>query len=315
MCDINQLDEYYNGIRGYKVTCGLKGSIRTHEDAEEYTGMFGGKLLEITGKPVKVSLKSRETIGARYVIYKYSADGLGECRIIVDVETGHKIIHDVCLIETAAISKVSKKVARENYSPILVEAPTGVRDALPRGQKVIPKPVIYAVKGFPKINLDNWRLEVKGLVEKPLKLSYADLESMATSRVESMFHCVTGWSLGKNVWEGVSLRSLAEKAGVKNNAQWVLVRGVDGYTTVVPLEDFIHPQSLLVLRINGKPLSMEQGFPARIFIPHLYGWKHAKWVKEIIFRENYVDGYWETLGYHERGNVWLEERFKRSRCS
>ncbi len=228
------------------------------------------------------------------------------------MEASYEIIHDVCLIETATINKVYKETVGKNHGVALVEAPMSVCNALPRGQKIIAKPVIYAVKGFPKINLDKWKLEVKGLVEKPLKLSYADLESMATSRVESMFHCVTGWSLDKNVWEGVSLRLLAEKAGVKDNAWWVLVRGMDGYTTVVPLEDFLHPQSLLVLRINGEQLSMEQGFPARIFIPHLYGWKHAKWVKEIIFREDYVDGYWETLGYHERGNIWLEERFKRS---
>ncbi len=68
MCSIDQLDEYYNGISGYKMTCNLKGSIRTRRDAEEYTGVLGGKLVEITGKPVKVSLKSEETIGARYVI-------------------------------------------------------------------------------------------------------------------------------------------------------------------------------------------------------------------------------------------------------
>ena len=76
------------------------------------------------------------------------------------------------------------------------------------------------------------------------------------------------------------------------------------------MEDFISEDSLLVLKNNDKPLTLEQGFLARIFIPHLYGWKGAKWVSTIIFRKHYVGRYWEALEYHERGNVWFEERFK-----
>ena len=47
-----------------------------------------------------------------------------------------------------------------------------------------------------------------------------------------------------------------------------------------------------------------------IFIPHLYGWKGAKWIHRIVFIKDYINGYWESLGYHVRANVWLEERFK-----
>lgn len=133
---------------------------------------------------------------------------------------------------------------------------------------------------------------------------------MPMRTIISDFHCVTGWSVKKVKWEGVPLRWLTLKAEVLSKAKWVYVYSLDGYTTIIPLEDFMNKDSLLVLRINDNVLSLEQGFPARIFIPHLYGWKGAKWVETIVFTDHYVDGYWETLGYHERGNVWNEERFK-----
>ena len=70
--------------------------------------------------------------------------------------------------------------------------------------------------------------------------------------------------------------------------------------------------SIVALKMNGKPLSPEQGFPARPFMPHLYGWKSAKWLTKIEFIPDYRDGYWEAYGYHERGDVYEEERFKSS---
>jgi DMSO/TMAO reductase YedYZ molybdopterin-dependent catalytic subunit len=84
----------------------------------------------------------------------------------------------------------------------------------------------------------------------------------------------------------------------------------DGYTAPVPLEDAMVEDSLIALKMNGKPLAIEQGFPARPFIPHLYGWKSAKWVTIIEFLHEYEDGYWESHGYHQRGNVSNEERFR-----
>lgn len=68
--------------------------------------------------------------------------------------------------------------------------------------------------------------------------------------------------------------------------------------------------SLIAFMMNNGAIPVEQGFPARPFIPHLYAWKSAKWLTKIEFMEDYEDGYWEARGYHERGNVTDEERFK-----
>jgi DMSO/TMAO reductase YedYZ molybdopterin-dependent catalytic subunit len=124
------------------------------------------------------------------------------------------------------------------------------------------------------------------------------------------FHCVTSWSVKDVVWEGVRIRDLAREAGVKAEAMWVMFHCYDGYTAPVPAQDALHEDAIVAFKMNGKPIPIDQGFPARPFIPHLYGWKSAKWLSKIEFLPEYVDGYWEAVGYHERGNVWEEERFK-----
>ena len=95
-----------------------------------------------------------------------------------------------------------------------------------------------------------------------------------------------------------------------SEVKWAYVYGLDGYTAIIPIEDFISNDSILTLKINGKPLTLEQGFPARVFVSHLYRWKSVKWVHKIELIKDYKDGFWEALGYHPRGNARLEERFK-----
>src|SRR5208337_1480627 len=81
--------------------------------------------------------------------------------------------------------------------------------------------------------------------------------------------------------------------GVKPEAKWVMFHCADGYTAPVPLEDAMVEGSLIAFKINGKPIPVQQGFPARPFIPHLYGWKSAKWLTGIGFLADYEDGYWK----------------------
>ena len=75
-------------------------------------------------------------------------------------------------------------------------------------------------------------------------------------------HCVTKWSIENLLWEGVSIKLLAEKAKVKPEATWVMFHCLDGYTAPVPLEDALKEDSIVALKMNGKPLLPEQGFPA-----------------------------------------------------
>ena len=183
-------------------------------------------------------------------------------------------------------------------------------EQLPPGQVWGRSWIIYAALGIPKIELNEWRLKINGLVKNELELTYEELDKLPKIRYVRSFHCVTKWSIKQVSWEGVGIRLLAEMVQPLPEARWVMFHCADGYTTPIPLEDALHEDAIVALRMDGKPLRHEQGFPARPFIPHLYGWKSAKWLTGIEFMNEYRDGYWEIFGYAERGNVWLEERFK-----
>jgi DMSO/TMAO reductase YedYZ molybdopterin-dependent catalytic subunit len=180
----------------------------------------------------------------------------------------------------------------------------------PPGQSFAKRWAIYAALGVPKIDLETWRLGTKGLVGRELSLTFKELQALPQVRLTRDFNCVTRWSIKDVVWEGVAFRELAKFTGVNPEARWVMFHCADGYTVPVPLEDAMVEDSLVAVKMNGKPIPIQQGFPARPFIPHLYGWKSAKWLTGIEFLHEYEDGYWETYSYHERGNVWEEERFK-----
>ena len=185
-----------------------------------------------------------------------------------------------------------------------------MQTTVPPGQTFAKRWAIYAAFGVPKIDLTTWRLITSGLVEKPLNLSFEDLQKLPQVKLTRDFHCVTSWSIKDVVWAGVAFRELAKLTGVKPEATWAMFHCADGYTTPVPLEDAMAEDALIATSMNGKPIPIQLWYPDRPFIPHLYGWKSAKWLTSIEFLANYQDGYWENVGYHERGNIWDEERFK-----
>ena len=182
--------------------------------------------------------------------------------------------------------------------------------ALPPNQVWGKKFVVYAALGIPHVDPQQWKLRVDGLVNSPVEYSYDQLVTRPQNSLVRSFHCVTRWSIENVAWEGLLIKDLVASAGVSADASWLMFHCVDGYTAPVPLEDALKEDSILAFKLNGKPLSAEQGFPARPFIPGLYAWKSAKWVNRMELLPGYRDGYWETYGYHERADVWEEERFK-----
>lgn len=182
---------------------------------------------------------------------------------------------------------------------------------LPPGQRKISNFIIYRILGQPKIDIDKWRLEMTGMVNNRLSLKYDELLKMRQIEYVSDFHCVTGWTVEKVRWTGVSVRELINYAEPLKGVKWGYIHSADGYTTIVPYEDLVSEHSIIALKMNDQPLDIEHGYPARLFIPHLYGWKSAKWIVKIDLVNEYKDGYWEALGYHERGNIWKDERFKK----
>jgi len=111
-------------------------------------------------------------------------------------------------------------------------------------------------------------------------------------------------------WEGVAASELVRLVQPSPDVRWVLAIGRDGYTTNVPYESFARPDTIVADRMGGSPLPREHGAPLRLVVPSLYAWKSAKYVEAIEFHRDLVRGFWEERGYHDRGDPWLEERFR-----
>jgi DMSO/TMAO reductase YedYZ molybdopterin-dependent catalytic subunit len=144
-----------------------------------------------------------------------------------------------------------------------------------------------------------------------MEWNWEEFSHLPRRKVFSDFHCVTRWSRLGNLWEGVTTRELVQLAGgARAEARFVLVHGLDrGWTTNLPLEAFLAEDSLVAILHDGAPLSLEHGGPARLIVPRLYAWKSAKWVTGVELMAEDRAGFWESNGYHMRGDPWTEERF------
>jgi len=193
---------------------------------------------------------------------------------------------------------------------VVISPDTRRAERIPPGQSRTRKwPVLHAGR-VPNVPTDRWSLEISGLVERPLKYNWDELLALPRVKVYADFHCVTQWSRLDNIWEGVSTRELLDRAGVLEAAKFVVLHGYDdGWTTNLPLEDFLAADALLTFLHDGQPLSADHGGPVRAMIPQLYAWKSAKWLKGIELVEFDQPGFWERGGYHNHGDPWKEERF------
>ena len=146
-------------------------------------------------------------------------------------------------------------------------------------------------------------------MDDEFEIPWDEFRALPPVTIHSDFHCVTGWSKLDNTWEGVSFRSLAERAKVKPTAKHVLVHAEYGYTANLPIEAVLDDDVLFAWSHDGEPLEPEHGGPLRLVVPKLYAWKSAKWVRGLIFMEGDKAGYWERLGYHMYGDPFNEQRF------
>ncbi len=218
------------------------------------------------------------------------------------------IFPSVCI--SLAADKVAISLYVRNPSRHQMSGPGGTPSKTPPNQKYIKQFIFYGAMGIPEVDVSSYKLRITGLVERPLEFTYDQLKALPQVTVAKSTHCVTGWSVADTVWRGPSLPALLREAGLKPEAKYIMFTSLDGYDTPIPLEDGMVEDALVALTLNGQPISLEMGFPARPFMPHIYFWKSAKWLTEIRLLAEYQDGYWEARGYHERGDIWEEERFK-----
>jgi len=182
-------------------------------------------------------------------------------------------------------------------------------DRLPPGQHLTKGWPVLDLGIHPSIPLEQWTLQISGLVETPLTWNWQDFMAQPQVRLVTDFHCVTTWSTFDNAWEGVLFRHLMQIARPLPEARFVYFASYDNYSTNLPLEACDDADVLLTRTWNDQPLSQDHGGPVRVIIPKRYAWKGAKWVKEIRFLEHDRPGYWEVRGYSNTALPWDEDRY------
>jgi DMSO/TMAO reductase YedYZ molybdopterin-dependent catalytic subunit len=181
---------------------------------------------------------------------------------------------------------------------------------VPPGQYVTEKWPVLTYGSVPKVSKETWTLRVFGLIERePFSVNWADLLALPQSTITQDIHCVTTWTRLGAQFEGVAFGEILALARPRPEATHVMIHGEPNYTTNLPLADLMQPNVLIAHRADGKDLEPEHGGPVRLVVPHLYFWKSAKWLNGIEFMDHDRPGFWESYGYHMRGDPWGEERY------
>lgn len=184
------------------------------------------------------------------------------------------------------------------------------KDRIPRGQKPVGEWPVAQQWSIPELKPDDWHLKISGLVARPMQMGLKEIEALPKKvTLLADAHCVDRWSVLNNRWTGVATSVIKDLADVLPEAKFVMVSSADGFTTNLNVEDFFAFDTILATHHNDLVLSPEHGYPIRLVVSGLYFWKSAKWVTAIEFTGHDTPGFWESRGYHNHGDPWLEERF------
>jgi DMSO/TMAO reductase YedYZ molybdopterin-dependent catalytic subunit len=179
-------------------------------------------------------------------------------------------------------------------------APEGVR------AQITPQDDLYYVSSRirdPRVELAGYQLQIDGLVDRPVSLTYDQILQLPRVDQTSTLQCISnevgGDLIGNCRWNGTRLADLLEQAGVGANAQRVVLHGADGYVDSIALEDALKPTTILVYGIDNQPLTVPHGYPVRLIVPNIYGMKNVKWLQRIEVVDYDFQGFWQERGWSQ----------------
>jgi DMSO/TMAO reductase YedYZ molybdopterin-dependent catalytic subunit len=190
---------------------------------------------------------------------------------------------------------------------------------LPPGQSLTLKFPVLHYGRVPQIDLASWQFRIWGEVSREVVLSWEAFNRLPKVQVQLDLHCVTRWSKFDTLWEGVYVKTLLEilDMHLTPQAAYVIQHAPHGYSANLPLTGVLAENFLLATGYDGKPLTPDHGYPLRGVLgtipgrkdlPDVYLWKGAKWLTGLEFVMQDRPGFWEEAGYHNEGNIWLEQR-------
>jgi DMSO/TMAO reductase YedYZ molybdopterin-dependent catalytic subunit len=185
-----------------------------------------------------------------------------------------------------------------------------LKGRLPPGQYVTADFPVLSAGPTPRTTLENWNFVLQLGGTRLGRWSWAEFEALPQTTIAADIHCVTKWSKFDTKWQGVTFDDLLKTVDLAEPPEPYIMAHCDGdYTTNLPVEDLIDGKGMIATRYDGLPIPPAHGGPARLLVPHLYFWKSAKWVRMLRFMEEDQRGFWESLGYHNYGDPWKEQRY------
>jgi DMSO/TMAO reductase YedYZ molybdopterin-dependent catalytic subunit len=167
----------------------------------------------------------------------------------------------------------------------------------------------------PQISRTDWKLRIHGMVDTEITYTFEDLKQFDVVERAVTLACVSnpvGGNLISNaVWTGYRVRDLLARTGIQSGADMVLSTSHDGFTAGTPVEALTDDRdALLAIGMNGVPLPVEHGYPARLVVPGLYGFVSAtKWVVDLeLTRFDRAEAYWTKLGWSARAPIKTQSR-------
>ncbi|MFA6184776.1 MAG: molybdopterin-dependent oxidoreductase [Candidatus Shapirobacteria bacterium] len=160
-----------------------------------------------------------------------------------------------------------------------------------------------SIKGPQNIDIKNYVLNIDGLVDKKLSLTYDQVLNHNQYTKIVTLNCVEGWS-AKILWQGVLIKDLLTEAGIKPGSNTVIFYAVDGYSSSLSLDYVTNNNITLAYKINGVVIPPERGFPFQVVAEDKWGYKWVKWVTKIeVSNDPNYKGYWENAGYNQNGDL------------
>ncbi|QEU96710.1 sulfite oxidase-like oxidoreductase [Streptomyces kanamyceticus] len=181
---------------------------------------------------------------------------------------------------------------------------------LPPGQRLAKGWPVSHYGPVPRFRPERWSLQVFGATESGEKHSWAfdDLADMPRVTVVADLHCATGTSTLGHEFFGVPATALLDLAPPAVDVSHVMAWAEYGYSANLRLSDFTADSTVLATHHNGEPLTAEHGFPLRLVVPHLFGYKGPKWLRGIEYMTQDRRGFWEERGYHNIADPWTGQR-------
>ena len=181
---------------------------------------------------------------------------------------------------------------------------SGKEDSVFNGKELTPieEQRNNAIKGTQFIDKKTYKLQVTGMVNRSLNLTYEELLAYPVADRFVRMDCVEGWGFDAR-WTGVTLNSIFNNSGLQPGAQNVIFYCADGYSTSLELDYLVNNNIMLAYKLNNVTLPADRGFPLQLVAEGRYGYKWAKWITRIEVTDQPYEGFWESRGYSNIAKV------------